>query len=225
VDIPSIDWEIFKFTGKQSHIVNAFYTPTENSICIPQAYIQKPFINLEERGIEYNLAYIGYTLAHEMSHCLDDSGSKFNALGNLQDWWTIHDRKHYQSKMNNVIKQYEHSALMDGSIFDASLSIGEDIADISGLRICEEYLKHFQDYNKDTTLIRNLSFKAFYVYIALQGSQTTLRKSLQYKFISNPHPLEKYRVNCALSRLKLFNYIYNIKKGDKMYWNPNSAIW
>jgi predicted metalloendopeptidase len=127
--------------------------------------------------------------------------------------------------MNNVIKQYEHSATMDGSIFDASLSIGEDIADISGLRICEEYLNHFQDYNKDITLIRNLSFKAFYVYIALQGSQTTLRKSLQYKFITNPHPLEKYRVNCALSRLKLFNYIYNIKKGDKMYWNPNSAIW
>jgi predicted metalloendopeptidase len=225
VDIPSINWEIFKFTGKQSHIVNAFYTPVENSICVPQAYIQKPFINLEERGIEYNLAYIGYTLAHEMSHCLDDSGSRYNALGNLQDWWTSNDRKHYQSKMNNVIKQYERSALMDGSIFDASLSIGEDIADISGLRICEEYLKHFQDYNKDTTLIRNLSFKAFYVYIALQGSQTTLRKSLKYKFITNPHPLEKYRVNCALSRLKLFNYIYNIKKGDKMYWNPNSSIW
>lgn len=225
VDIPTIDWEIFKFTGKQSHIVNAFYTPTENSICIPQAYIQKPFIDLEQRGIEYNLAYIGYTLAHEMSHCLDDSGSRFNALGNLQDWWTSNDRKHYQSKMNNVIKQYESFALMDGNIFDATLSIGEDIADISGLQICEEYLKQFQDYNKDIIIIRKLSFKAFYVYIALQGSQTTLRKSLQYKFITNPHPLEKYRVNCALSRLKLFNYIYNIKKEDKMYWKQNSTIW
>uniref|UniRef100_A0A6C0JY28 Peptidase M13 C-terminal domain-containing protein n=1 Tax=viral metagenome TaxID=1070528 RepID=A0A6C0JY28_9ZZZZ len=225
VDIPTIDWEIFKFTGKQSYIVNAFYTPNENSICIPQAYIQKPFIDLEERGVEYNLAYIGYTLAHEMSHCLDDSGSRYNALGNLQDWWTSNDRKHYQSKMNNVIKQYESFALIDGSIFDASLSIGEDIADISGLRICEEYLKQFQDYNKDITIIRDLSFKAFFIYIALQGSQTTIRKSLQYKFITNPHPLEKYRVNCALSRLKLFNYIYNIKKGDKMYWSQNSAIW
>ena len=160
-----------------------------------------------------------------MSHCLDDSGSRYNALGNLQDWWTSNDRKHYQSKMNNVIKQYESFALIDGSIFDASLSIGEDIADISGLRICEEYLKQFQDYNKDITIIRDLSFKAFFIYIALQGSQTTIRKSLQYKFITNPHPLEKYRVNCALSRLKLFNYIYNIKKGDKMYWSQNSAIW
>jgi putative endopeptidase len=225
VDIPSIDWENFKFTGKQSHIVNAFYTPSENSICIPQAYLQKPFIDLEERGIEYNLAYIGYTLAHEMSHCLDDSGSRCDALGNLHDWWTINDKKKYQSKMNNVIKQYEYFALMDGNIFDASLSIGEDIADISGLKICEEYLKQFQEYNKDITLIRKLSLKAFYIYIGLQGAQTTLRKSLQYKFITNPHPLEKYRVNCALSRLKLFNYIYNIKKGDKMYWNPNSAIW
>ena len=225
VDIPTIDWEKMKFTGKQSHIVNAFYTPTENSICIPQAYLQKPFIDLEERGIEYNLAYIGYTLAHEMSHCLDDSGSKYDAFGNLQDWWTPRDRAHYNSKMKNVIQQYEYTARMDGNILDASLSIGEDIADISGLRICEEYLKQFQDYNKDITMIRELSFKAFYIYIALQGSQTTLRKSLQYKFITNPHPLEKYRVNCALSRLKLFNYIYNIKKSDKMFWKQNSAIW
>ena len=226
VDIPVIDWNNFKFTGKQSFIVNAFYTPTENSICIPQAYIQKPFIDLEKRGIEYNLAYIGYTLAHEMSHCLDDSGSKYNANGNLQNWWTNSDRKIYNSKINDVIKQYNHFALMDGNKFDATSSVGEDLADISGLMICEQYLSNFQQKNSDITFIRELSFKMFYMYIAIQGSQSISRKSLDYKFISNPHPLEKYRVNCGLSRLKLFNSIYNIEKEDKMYWKQNNlAIW
>ena len=77
-----------KMIGKQSYIVNAYYTPTENSIYIPLAYLQKPFIDLEERGIEYNLAHIGYTLGHEMSHCLDDLGSKYDEKGNLHKFTT-----------------------------------------------------------------------------------------------------------------------------------------
>jgi putative endopeptidase len=103
VDIPIIDWEEFKIVGKQSYIVNAYYTPTENSIYVPLAYLQKPFIDLDERGIEYNLAHIGYTLGHEMSHCLDDLGSKYNEHGNLKNWWTKHDRRVFDGKVKNVI--------------------------------------------------------------------------------------------------------------------------
>ena len=96
VDIPIIDWEEFKMVGKQSYIVNAYYTPTENSIYVPLAYLQKPFIDLDERGIEYNLAHIGYTLGHEMSHCLDDLGSKYDSNGNLHNWWTKQDAKKFK---------------------------------------------------------------------------------------------------------------------------------
>ena len=107
IDIPIIDWEEFKMVGKQSYIVNAYYTPTENSIYVPLAFLQKPFIDLDERGIEYNLAHIGYTLAHEMSHCLDDLGSKYDEQGNLHNWWTKHDRKIFNRKVKDVVKQYE----------------------------------------------------------------------------------------------------------------------
>jgi putative endopeptidase len=105
IDIPIIDWEAFKMIGKQSYVVNAYYTPTENSIYVPLAYLQKPFIDLDERGIEYNLAHIGYTLGHEMSHCLDDMGSKYDENGNLKNWWTKQDRRKFNAKVNNVIKQ------------------------------------------------------------------------------------------------------------------------
>ena len=55
IDIPYIDWQNLKISGTQPYVVNAYYTPTENSIYIPLAYFQKPFIDLEERGIEYNV--------------------------------------------------------------------------------------------------------------------------------------------------------------------------
>ena len=225
IDIPIIDWQEFKMVGKQSYIVNAYYTPTENSIYVPLAYLQKPFIDLDERGIEYNLAHIGYTLGHEMSHCLDDLGSKYDETGNLHNWWTKHDRNVFNKKVKNVINQYETFAKYDGIKMDASLSTGENLADISGLAICEEYLRDFQDKNDDIVPIRALSFHGFFVYLAIQARQKIFDEAVKAQLKTNPHPMDKYRTNCPLSRLELFRSLYNIKKGDKMYWNSTDTIW
>jgi putative endopeptidase len=225
IDIPVIDWQQHKMVGKQSYIVNAYYTPTENSIYVPLAYLQKPFIDLDERGIEYNLAHIGYTLGHEMSHCLDDLGSKYDEKGNLHNWWTKHDRKIFNSKVNNVIKQYEQFAGYDGIKMDASLSTGENLADISGMAICEEYLKDFQDKNEDIVPIRALSFHVFFVYLAVQARQKIFDDAIKVQLKTNPHPMDKYRTNCPLARLELFRSLYNVKKKNKMYWSSMDTIW
>ena len=225
IDIPYIDWKNLKLIGKQPYIVNAFYTPTENSIYIPLAYLQKPFIDLEERGIEYNLARIGFTLAHEMSHSLDDFGSKYDYKGNLVNWASATDQAKIKKIQDDITKQYEVCAKRDGIIFDASIAIGENMADISGLAICEEYLKDFQDKNDDVIPIKDLSFQAFFVYVAISNKQHVYKNAIKSQLKVNPHPLDKYRVNVPLSRLELFRSIYNIKKGDDMYWPSTSTIW
>jgi putative endopeptidase len=225
IDIPYIDWKNLKLIGKQPYIVNAFYTPTENSIYIPLAYLQKPFIDLEERGIEYNLARIGFTLAHEMSHSLDDFGSKYDYKGNLVNWASPTDQAKIKKIQDDITKQYEVCAKRDGIIFDASIAIGENMADIAGLAICEEYLKDFQDKNDDVIPIKDLSFQAFFVYVAISNKQHVYKNAIKSQLKVNPHPLDKYRVNVPLSRLELFRSIYNIKKGDDMYWPSTSTIW
>lgn len=224
-DIPMIDWNEFKLVGKQSYVVNAFYTPTENSIYVPLAYLQKPFIDIDNESIEYNLAFIGYTLGHEMSHSLDDMGSKYDEKGNLHNWWTKHDRSIFNSKVKDVIKQYEKYASYDGIIMDAKSSTGEDLADISGMAICEEYLKDYH-YNKgDISALTSISFHSFFIYLAIQSRQKIFKQAIKAQLKTNPHPMEKYRTNCPLSRLKLFTSFYNIKKGDKMFWPSKDTIW
>ena len=227
IDIPEVDWSLyqFKLIGKQSYIVNAMYTPTLNSIYIPLGYLQKPFVDLDDRGIEYNLAHIGFTLCHEMSHALDDSGSLFDYKGNLFNWWKPKDREIYERKQKDIIKQYEAFAMYDGIKFDASPSIGEDLADISGLAICEEFLKDFQDKNDDLTPIRSLSFQGFYIYYAMQERQRINKQAIPAQLKTNPHPLDKYRANVPLSRLKLFRSLYNIQQGDRMFWHNPDTVW
>jgi putative endopeptidase len=227
IDIPEIDYSEMppKFVGKQSYIVNAMYTPSENSIYIPLAYLQKPFIDLDERGIEYNLAHLGFTLCHEMSHSLDDMGSQYDHTGNLRNWWTPHDSAIFKRKQQNIIKQYEHLAALDGITFDAAPSVGEDLADISGLAICQEYLRDFQDKNDDIAPIRKLSYLAFFVYFAYQQRQKISKKAINAQLHTNPHPLDKYRTNAPLARLELFRAVWNITKKDKMYWPSMDTIW
>jgi putative endopeptidase len=226
-NIPMIDWSQYpaKFLGKQSFVVNAMYTPSENAIDVPLGYLQKPFVDLEERGIEYNLAHIGFTFGHEMSHSLDDWGSKYNALGQLQNWWTDKDRVNFKKIQADVIKQYEAFALNDGIKFDASLSIGEDLADISGLSICVEYLRDFQLKNQDILPIKKLSFQVFWVYFAFQQRQKLKKQAIKAQLLTNPHPLDKYRTNVPLSRLEVFREMYNVKKGDKMWWPSTDKVW
>ena len=196
-----------------------------NGIYIPLGYVQKPFVDLEERGLEYNLARIGYTIAHEMSHALDDFGSKYDETGKLNNWWTEKDQKKFQQIQNNIIEQYRVFASYDGIDFDAAPSIGEDLADISGLAICQEYLRDFQIKNQDILPIKSLSFMAFFVYLAIQSRQKISKRAILAQLKTNPHPLDKYRCNVPLSRTRVFRAIYKVKKGDKMWWPSVNTVW
>ena len=226
-DIPVIDWTQIppKFVGTQAYVVNAAYTPTENGIYIPLGYIQKPFVDLDERGLEYNLSRIGFTIAHEMSHALDDWGSKYDELGRLNNWWTEKDVKEFKKIQEDVIKQYEVFAGYDNIVFDAEPSIGEDLADISGLAICQEYLRDFQLKNEDILPIQSLSYEAFFVFFAVQSRQKISKKAILAQLKTNPHPLDKYRCNVPLSRTEVFRAIYNVKKGNKMWWHSTNSVW
>ncbi|NDA89435.1 MAG: M13 family peptidase [Alphaproteobacteria bacterium] len=227
VDIPIMDWTQYpvKMVGTQAYVVNASYTPSKNSIYINLGYIQKPFVDLDERGIEYNLAHLGFTIGHEMGHGFDDWGSQYDEQGNLHSWWTDHDKKAFKKIQEDVIKQYEEFAARDKIKFDASIGVGEDLADIAGLAICDEYLRDYQNNNEDIVPIQTLSFEAFYTYFAIQQRQQVGKKALAAQLKTNPHPLDKYRCNIPLSRSQIFRALYNVKEGDGMWWHNTETVW
>lgn len=227
VDIPIMDWTQYpvKMAGQQAYIVNASYTPSKNSVYINLGYIQKPFVDLDERGIEYNLAHLGFTIAHELGHGFDDLGSQYSWDGNLYEWWSAEDKKKYKRIQEDVIKQYEEYAAKDGIKFDASIGIGEDLADIQGLALCTEYLMNFQQKNEDIIPIRNLGFEGFFTYFAFQQKQLVGKKALTAQLKTNPHPLDKYRCNVPLSRNEIFRALYNVKRGDGMWWHNTNTVW
>ena len=224
-DIPSIDWKTLKLSGKQCYIVNSFYIPNKNEVYIPLAYIQKPFIDLNNTSIEYIMSYIGSTLAHEMSHSLDNNGSKFNYKGEMYDIFTKEDNKIYLRIQNDIIQQYKYLAKKDNYDLDASNTIGEDMADISGLAITIQYLRDFYIKQNYESSILKLSLEKFFSLYAISQKEFIYKKAIYNQLLFNPHPMNKYRVNVPLSRSELFRKIYKVKKNNGMWWKSISKIW
>ena len=225
--ITHLDWLQYpvKITGPCSYIVNAYYYPIKNSIFIPLGYIQSPFIDLNEKGFEYNLANIGFTIAHELSHALDVIGGKYGINGVLEDWWSESDKKKYAVIQDDILNQYNTFAKRDGITYNSELSLAEDLADISGLAICEEYLRDYQTKIDIIAPVKYMRFREFYSYFAYQMRQKIPKSALATQLLTNPHPPDVYRTNVPLSRSDVFRATYNVKRGDGMWWHNTNTIW
>ena len=63
--------------------VNASYSGVNNEITFPAGILQPPFFNFDaDDAINYGA--IGGVIGHEITHGFDDSGSRFDADGNLK---------------------------------------------------------------------------------------------------------------------------------------------
>jgi len=226
IELPQMDWTQYpvKMSGTQAYIVNASYTPTKNAIFINLGYMQSPFIEFN-KGLGYTAAHLGFTIGHEMSHGFDDWGSQYDGYGILNDWWTKEDKVKFKKIQKDVVNQYEAFAKRDGITFDASIGIGEDMADISGLQIVTEYLQDYNKYINNLPLVMKNHFEEFFIYYAYQQKQKIAKKALISELKTNPHPLDKYRCNVPLSRNLVFRALYNVKKGDSMWWHNANTIW
>jgi predicted metalloendopeptidase len=226
-DIINLDWLQYpvSITGPCSYIVDAYYYPIHNAIYIPLGYIQSPFIDLDNKGFEYNLATIGFTIAHELSHALDVIGGNYGINGKLEDWWSETDKKKYELIQQDVLNQYNTFAKRDGVKYNSELSLPEDLADISGLAICEEYLRDYQIKNEIIAPVKYIRFREFYSYFAYQLREKIPKGALETQLLTNPHPPDVFRTNVPLSRSEVFRATYNVKRGDGMWWHNTNTIW
>jgi putative endopeptidase len=204
--------------------VNAFYDNTRNTILFPNAILQPPFIDINKDFI-YNIANIGVIISHEMIHGFNSDGCKFDETGNYNKWWLPEDEKEYKKKQNDVIQQYEKAGKHDNVKLTGKTTLAENIADIGGLYIIECVL---EDYLIEQCIKKEDYYKYFdkFYYYYTHRYKTVLKKKMLHKLLKyDSHSLFKYRINCVLSRSKIFQSTYNITKGDGMYYENTDQIW
>jgi putative endopeptidase len=114
--------------------VNAYYNASQNEIVFPAGILQPPFFDAAADDA-VNYGGIGMVIGHELTHGFDDHGREFDADGNLRDWWTPQDEKTFKERAAKIAEQYDGYEVLDGLHINGKLTLGENIADLGGLKI------------------------------------------------------------------------------------------
>jgi putative endopeptidase len=114
--------------------VNAYYNPNLNEIVFPAGILQPPFFDPKvDDAVNYGA--MGMVIGHELTHGFDDQGRKFDADGNLRDWWTAEDARVYKERAQAIAEQYSRYVPIDDLKINGEMTLGENIADLGGLKI------------------------------------------------------------------------------------------
>jgi putative endopeptidase len=205
--------------------VNAYYNRSINEMIIPNAILQEPYVCLD-KNMAYNLASIGFIIAHEIIHGFDKLGCQFDGDGEMHNWWSKEDSDNYKKLQEEIIEQYETVSKRDNIKLNGDLTLSENIADTSALQIVEDVL---EDYLVERDIFgaeQDKHFKELYYNYATQWRTLMTISRMKILTALDGHSLTNYRVNCTLIRSERFRRIFNIEPKDGMYYNkPMSVIW
>ena len=196
--------------------VNAYYDPSRNEIVFPAAILQPPFFDLAaDNAINYGA--IGAVIGHEISHGFDDMGSHFDGDGALRNWWTAADRLAFDAVGARLVAQYEAYEPIPGRHLNGRLTLGENIADVSGLQVAYAAYRRASEGQAASTIDGYTGAQRFFLGWA-QAWRDKVReeRSLQL-LISDPHAPAEFRANGAAVNHDGFHTAFATEPGDAMF--------
>ena len=196
--------------------VNAYYNPSLNEIVFPAAVLQPPFFD-PKADDAVNYGAIGAIIGHEISHGFDDKGSQYDGNGNLRVWWTAEDRKRFEERTKILVAQYSAYSPLPGYTIDGELTLGENIADNSGLEIAYKAYRRSLGGMPAPVIDGMSGDERFFAGFAQAFRGKARDAAMLSQIKSDPHSPDEFRVNGAVRNHRAFYSTYSVKPGDKMY--------
>lgn len=212
--------------GMTPPTVNAYFQPTANQIVFPAGILQPPFFDFTlDDAVNYGA--IGAVIGHEITHGFDDQGRRYDADGNLTDWWTAEDEAQFKARAQKLIDQYNAYEPLPGAHVNGELTLGENIADLGGSSIAFEALQRSL-VGQERRLIDGFTpEQRFYLSWAQQWRSNIRDNALRQRLATDPHSPGLFRAVGPLVNQQTFFDAFGIKEGDPMWKAPadRAIIW
>lgn len=204
--------------------VNAYYNPSYNEIVFPAAILQPPFYNYQaDEAVNYG--GIGAVIGHEISHGFDDSGSRYDANGNLKDWWTADDQKQFAALTGALADQYSALQPLPGTFVDGKFTLGENIGDLGGINAAYDGLQLYLKENGNPGLIDGYTpEQRFFISWGTVWRTKMRDEAIKNLVKTDPHSPGMYRAYVPLQNVDAFYKAFGIKSGDGMYIAPEKRV-
>ena len=203
--------------------VNAYYNPTMNEIVFPAAILQPPFFNMPADDA-VNYGAIGGVIGHEVGHGFDDSGSRYNGDGALENWWTDEDREKFTELTSALVAQYDAYEPVEGVNVNGTFTLGENIGDLSGLSIAYKAYKMSLN-GADAPVIDGLTGDQRFFIGWAQAFKSKIRdEALETQIRTDPHSPDQYRVNGIVYNIDAFYDAFGVNEGHALYIKPEDRV-
>src|ERR1019366_1414866 len=209
--------------------ITAYNDPQNNSINFPAGILQLPYFSTKQSDAE-NYGSMGATIGHEITHGFDDQGRKFDAKGNLRDWWTEADAKAYEKRGDCLAAEYTHDVaeLGPGVKTDGKRTQGEDTADNGGVHLAMMALENlYKARGKSLDVPEEDGLTArqrYYANFAFGWCERARPDHERMQITTDPHSLNRYRVNTTLSNQADFVRAFGCKAGQPMVSEPACRV-
>lgn len=210
--------------GMSPQTVNAYYNPAYNEIVFPAAILQPPFYDYKaDEAVNYG--GIGAVIGHEISHGFDDSGARYNADGNLVDWWTEDDLKQFTGLGGALADEYSALEPLPGTHVDGKFTLGENIGDLGGINAAYDGLQLYLKQNGNPGLIDGYTpEQRLFISWATIWRSKMRDEAIKNQVKTDPHSPGMYRAYVPLTNLDTFYEAFDIKEGDKLYVKPENRV-
>jgi putative endopeptidase len=210
--------------GMSPQTVNAYFNPFNNEIVFPAAILQPPFYDYKaDEAVNYG--GMGAVIGHEISHAFDDSGSRFDANGNLANWWTDQDLANFTERGNRLADQYSSVEVLDSVFINGKFTLGENIGDLGGILGAYDGLQRFYAKNGRPENIDGFTpEQRFFMSWATVWRTKSREEALRNQIKTDPHSPGKVRATQPLVNVDAFYEAFGIKEGDKMYVAPENRV-
>ncbi|HWY77942.1 MAG TPA: M13 family metallopeptidase [Verrucomicrobiae bacterium] len=208
--------------------VNAYFNPLQNEIVFPAGILQPPFFDVElDDAVNYGA--IGVVIGHEITHGYDDEGRKFDAHGNLNDWWTSADAKAFEERAQKVVDQYNAYEPLPGVHVNGKLTLGENLADLGGTSIAFEAMQRALAKNpsRRKTIDGLTPEQRFFISLS-QVWRTNIRDAEAKRLVTvDPHSPGRFRAIGPHVNQQAFYEAFGIKEGAPMWRAPElrAKVW
>jgi len=204
--------------------VNANYDAQMNDINFPAGVLQPPAFDPKMDDAP-NYGNTGGTIGHELTHGFDDEGRRFDARGNLRDWWTEADGKEFERRASCISGQYSSYVAVDDIHVNGKLTLGEDVADLGGLILAYRAWLDETANKKLDAKDGLMPSQRFFVGYSQSWCSNTRPETLRMRAITDPHSPEKYRTNGVVSNMTAFSKAFSCKAGQPMVKEPVCKVW
>jgi endothelin-converting enzyme/putative endopeptidase len=211
--------------------VNAYYDPSMNDINFPAGILQPSFYD-PKIDDAVNYGHIGAVIGHELTHGFDDQGRKFDANGNLSDWWTKEDKDKFEAKTGCLDNEYSSFVAVgegkDAVHVNGKLTLGENTADNGGLVLAYiAYLNRAKQLGLDTSAKINgyTGPQRFYIAYAQNWCENARPEQVRNQVLTDPHSPNHYRANGAIVNQPNFAPAFGCKVGSPMVPASNCRVW